>query len=88
VESDEDAAAGDAAEPEAPPVPRVAPETIASARSNIAPIRSGEAPGKLPDTRDDDVHPDDPDLEDSGVDGAELLARELGATVVEEIPHD
>ena len=34
------------------------------------------------------VSPDDPDLDDSGVDGAELLARELGATVVEEIPHD
>jgi len=70
------------------PVQRAAPETIASARENIAPTRSGDTAAKLPDTRDDDVHPDDPDVEDGGVDGAELLARELGATVVEEIPHD
>jgi DNA polymerase-3 subunit gamma/tau len=74
--------------PEPVPVQRAAPETIASARSNIAPTRTGEAAAKVPDTRDEDVHPDDPTLEDEGVDGAELLARELGATVVEEIPHD
>ena len=67
---------------------RVARETIASARDNIAPTRSGDAPAKAPDTRDADAHPDDPDVEDGGIDGAELLARELGATVVEEIPHD
>ncbi|MFL6173085.1 MAG: DNA polymerase III subunit gamma and tau, partial [Marmoricola sp.] len=34
-------------EPDPVPVQRVAPETIASARSNIAPTRSGEAPGKV-----------------------------------------
>ncbi|MFL6022467.1 MAG: hypothetical protein ACJ72O_03940, partial [Marmoricola sp.] len=81
----------DVDEPEAAepvPVQRVAPETIASARSNIAPTRSGDAPAKAPDTRDQEAHPDDQDLDDSGLDGAELLARELGATVVEEIPHD
>ncbi|RNL81322.1 DNA polymerase III subunit gamma and tau [Nocardioides marmorisolisilvae] len=92
VDTEETEDAADAvAEPPAPepvPVQRAAPETIASARSNIAPTRSGEAPTKVADTRDDDVHPDDPDVDDSGVDGAELLARELGATVVEEIPHD
>ncbi|MFL6062538.1 MAG: DNA polymerase III subunit gamma and tau [Marmoricola sp.] len=68
--------------------PKPAPETIASARSNIAPTRSGEPGNRAPDTRDQDVHPDDPDLEDSGIDGAELLARELGATVIDEITHD
>jgi DNA polymerase-3 subunit gamma/tau len=67
---------------------RPAPEAIASARSNIAPTRSGDAPAKAPDTRDADAHPDDPDVEDNDVDSTELLARELGATVVEEIPHD
>jgi len=75
------------AESEPVPAQRVAPEKIASAREKIAPT-SNEAPGKVADTRDEDVSPDDPDVEDGGVDGAELLARELGATVVEEIPHD
>ncbi len=36
---------------------------------------------------DADVHRDDPPADD-GVDGAELLARELGATVIEETTHD
>jgi DNA polymerase-3 subunit gamma/tau len=75
-------------EPEPVPTQRVAPETIASARSKIAPTHSGDKPAKTEDTRDQDASPDDPDVEDGGVDGAELLARELGATVVEEIPHD
>ncbi len=82
--------ADDAAEPTPPPFPAKpapAPETIASARSNIAPTRTGEHPGRLPDTRDADVHPDDPDLEESGIDGAELLMSELGATVIDEIPN-
>ena len=71
----------------APAKPAPAAETIASARSNIAPTRTGEQPGRLPDTRDADVHPDDPDLEESGIDGAELLMSELGATVIDEIPN-
>lgn len=68
--------------------PKPAPETIASARSNIAPTRTGDQPGRAPDTRDAEAHPDDPDLEESGIDGAELLMSELGATVIDEIPHD
>lgn len=36
---------------------------------------------------DADVHPDDLDAETNGISGAELLARELGAQVIEEIPH-
>ncbi|MCW2855881.1 MAG: polymerase subunit gamma and tau [Marmoricola sp.] len=70
------------------PAARPASEAIASARSNIAPTRSGDEPGKAPDTRDGEAHPDDPDLEDDGVDGAELLRRELGATVIDEISHE
>ena len=81
---------GDPEPPQASAAPRNAPdpETIASARSNIAPTRSGEQPTKHPDTRDADVHPDDPDLEDAGLDHTELLERGLGATVIDEIPHD
>jgi DNA polymerase-3 subunit gamma/tau len=36
---------------------------------------------------DAEAHPDDEDVEHDGVDGAELLARELGAKVIEEIRH-
>ena len=37
---------------------------------------------------DADAHRDDPAADDHGLDSAELLERELGATVIEEIPHD
>jgi DNA polymerase-3 subunit gamma/tau len=40
------------------------------------------------DERDADAHPDDPEADDNGIDGAELLQRELGATVIDEIPHE
>jgi DNA polymerase-3 subunit gamma/tau len=80
-EPDASAATGPASTPPAA-------ETIASARNNITPTRSGEAAVRAPDTRDADVDRDDPDIEESGVDGAELLARELGATVIDEIAHD
>jgi DNA polymerase-3 subunit gamma/tau len=76
------------ATPPAPPAKSAAPESIASARNNIAPTRSGEKPARPADDRDADVSPDDPDAEDNGIDGAELLQRELGATVIDEIPHD
>ena len=76
---------------EAAPAPTRAPaqpESIASVRSNIAPTRTGDAPAKRPDERDADADPDDPDADDNGIDGAELLQRELGATVIDEIPHE
>jgi DNA polymerase-3 subunit gamma/tau len=68
--------------------PAAAPETIASVRSSIAPTRTGDRPAKPADDRDADVDPDDPDADDSGIDGAALLQRELGATVIDEIPHE
>ncbi|MBW8752415.1 MAG: hypothetical protein JF565_13470 [Propionibacteriales bacterium] len=82
-----------AAEPvppvEAPPSrPAAQPDAIASVRSSIAPTRTGERPAKAADERDADADPDDPDADDSGIDGAELLQRELGATVIDEIPHE
>ncbi|HEX2893839.1 MAG TPA: DNA polymerase III subunit gamma/tau, partial [Marmoricola sp.] len=75
-------------EPPAASRPPVQPESIASARSGIAPTRAGGAPVRRPDERDADVDPDDPDADDSGLDGAELLRRELGATVIDEIAHE
>jgi DNA polymerase-3 subunit gamma/tau len=41
-----------------------------------------------PATADAEAHRDDPDVEDSGLAGAELLQRHLGAQIIEEIPHD
>ncbi|MEP6816610.1 MAG: DNA polymerase III subunit gamma and tau [Marmoricola sp.] len=70
--------------------PRQAPdaETIAKARENIQPTRTGPAPAEPKDDPDAAADRDDPDAEDDGLRGAELLRRELGATVIEEIPHE
>jgi DNA polymerase-3 subunit gamma/tau len=75
-------------EPPAPPRPVAQPESIASARSNIAPTRSGDQPAARTDDRDTHADRDDPDADDNGIDGAALLQRELGATVIDEIPHE
>jgi DNA polymerase-3 subunit gamma/tau len=74
--------------PEEKPAPARA-ETVAAARSNIAPTRRSDEPVQPsgPDL-DADAHRDDATAEDNGLDSTELLARELGATVIEEIPHD
>jgi DNA polymerase-3 subunit gamma/tau len=58
----------------------------AEARNAIEPTRNGPRTGDVAQS-DADAHPDDPTVED-GVDHDELLARELGAKVIEEIPHD
>jgi DNA polymerase III subunit gamma/tau len=80
--------------PEPPEEPRAEesrPESSAAAREAIRGTRPAGT------TRDDDerpraeadaaAHPDDPDAEASGLQGAELLQRELGAQVIEEIRH-
>ena len=36
---------------------------------------------------DADAHPDDLDADNQGIDSAELLRRELGARVIDEIPN-
>jgi DNA polymerase-3 subunit gamma/tau len=65
--------------------------TIDQARGNIQPTRAG---GPVPVSSDPKDNPDsaadrdDPDADDGGLRGAELLQRELGATVIEEIPHE
>ena len=82
---------------DAPPEPAAAPsaaqarsESIAAARSKIAPTRNGDDPPPAPGGPDPDAdaHRDDPAADDNGLDSTELLQRELGATVIEEIPHD
>ena len=66
------------------------PESIAKARSNITTTRNGDDPTPPPTGPDPDAdaHRDDPASDDNGLDSTELLQRELGATVIEEIPHD
>ena len=63
-------------------------ETIAAARSQST-TRPGDqnARSKSQDL-DADAHRDDPSADDNGLDSTQLLERELGATVIEEIPHD
>ena len=65
------------------------PAAVAAAREAIQQTR---VPGKAPagDPRaaaDADAHPDDDDVDSSGLAGAELLQRDLGAEVIEEIKH-
>jgi DNA polymerase III subunit gamma/tau len=86
-ESSQPSASEQAPAPEPLARPSAQPEAIATARSNIAPTRTGERPERPADDRDADVDRDDPDADDSGIEGAELLQRELGATVIDEIPH-
>lgn len=78
----------EAAPPESPQSRGADPSAIAAARGAITPTRTAGAP--TTDSRaeaDADAHPDDPDVETSGLAGAELLERELGARVIEEIRH-
>jgi DNA polymerase-3 subunit gamma/tau len=87
------------AEPEAAPAaPPAAPEpqrrpvdpaAVATARGAIQETRpkgEGRSP-QGPVVSDDDASPDDPDADDD-LAGTELLQRELGAHVIEEIKHD
>jgi DNA polymerase III subunit gamma/tau len=81
--------------PEAPPAPTqppraaVDPDAIATARGAIQATRAPGSPQRNePTVSDEDVSPDDPDADDGRLAGAELLQRELGARVIEEIPHE
>ncbi len=72
-------------EPEpAPPAP--SPQAVA-AKEAIRQTRP--EPDEVEATNPDaDAHPDDADVEDSGLAGAELIQRELGGTIINEIKHD
>lgn len=76
-------------EPEAPPRRPVDPESIASARGAIQDTRpAGGSRQGPPAISDADADRDDPDADDHSLGGAQLLQRELGASIIEEIPHD
>jgi DNA polymerase-3 subunit gamma/tau len=68
----------------------VDPQAVANARGAIQATRP-QGQGRREDTsmvqRDADVDPDDPDADDD-LGGAQLLQRELGASVIEEIRHE
>ena len=79
------------AAPQTPPAPAKAPtdpNAIAAARGAIQQTRTGGPESTGPDNRalaDADAHPDDLDADNQGLAGTELLQRELGAQVIEEI---
>jgi DNA polymerase-3 subunit gamma/tau len=75
--------------PEPPRRPAPDPSAVASAREAIMETRQAGAPAKAePSVSDADASPDDPDADDNALGGAELLQRELGASVIEETIHD
>ena len=78
--------------PEQGPPPaeaEVDPAALASARGAIQDTRpAGDRRRQQAAVSDEDVDRDDPDADDHSLGGAQLLERELGATVIEEIPHD
>jgi DNA polymerase-3 subunit gamma/tau len=65
-------------------------EVTAAARDAIRPTRRGESDHVAESARQSDaaVNRDDPSADGDPVSSDELLARELGAEVIEEIPHD
>ena len=70
------------------PVPFQAPAPPhASASSAEAPAPESPPPSAVL-IEDDIPEEDDPDLDDTAVSGHDLIVRELGATVIEEITHD
>ncbi len=68
---------------------QVDPDVIANARGAIQTTRApGAGAQARPAVSDEDVDRDDPDADDGNLAGAELLQRELGAKVIEEIQHE
>ena len=64
-------------------------EAVTSAREAIQESRQASPPATVvPAVSDAEADPDDPDADDQGLAGAELLQRELGASVIEEITHE
>ncbi len=76
------------AAPAAPAQPASAPGAAAAPAPGPAPRPSAPEPTAPVSPEDDVPEDDDPDLDESALSGQELLVRELGATVVEEIAND
>ncbi len=73
--------------PEPEPAPPAPSPQAAAAKEAIRQTRP--EPDEVEATNPDaDAHPDDADVEDSGLAGAELIQRELGGTIINEIKHD
>jgi DNA polymerase III subunit gamma/tau len=72
------------AEPPAEPASSAAREAVRETRSADA---GSEPAGPDLAAADADAHPDDLDADSDEAGGAELLQRELGAEMIEEIPH-
>lgn len=72
--------------PESAPPPRAAPPERSGASGPSAPSAPVAAPPPL-EPEEDMPAEDDPDLDESALSGHDLIVRELGATVIEEIPH-
>ena len=94
-----DWAASGESSPQRPPSPEMVAEerakgaprrAVAQAREGITATRRGalQESSAPPDDPDAEADRDDADADESGLQGAELLQRELGATVIEEIPHE
>ena len=94
-----DWAASGESSPQRPPSPEMVAEerakgaprrAVAQAREGITATRRGALQESSAPTDDPDAEADrdDADADESGLQGAELLQRELGATVIEEIPHE
>ena len=76
--------------PPAEPAAKAGPESVAAARGAIKQTREAGVDRSVSSdlaAADADAHPDDLDAETQGLDGAELLRRELGAQVIDEIRH-
>ncbi|MFF1285112.1 DNA polymerase III subunit gamma and tau, partial [Streptomyces sp. NPDC058299] len=76
-----------------PTAPQSAPQAPAAPHSASAAPAPAPRPTAAPGPRsvapeDDTAEDDDPDLDESALSGHELIVRELGATVVEEIANE
>ncbi|WP_344433180.1 DNA polymerase III subunit gamma and tau [Streptomyces luteosporeus] len=80
------------AAPAAPAPPPAAPAPVrpqaAPAAPPAQPYREAEAAPPPVPIEEDVPAEDDPDLDDTALTGHDLIVRELGATVIEEIPHE
>ncbi|MGD9482838.1 DNA polymerase III subunit gamma and tau [Streptomyces sp. TRM70308] len=76
-----------AAEPARPAPPSSPPPAAPAPREQAAPEPPAPAPPPPVSVEDDVPEDDDPDLDESALSGHDLIVRELGATVVEEIEH-
>ncbi|MFC8064189.1 DNA polymerase III subunit gamma and tau [Streptomyces sp. NPDC057293] len=75
--------------PAAPPPAAPAPDSGRSSASSATSAPRPPAPEPRQVSPEDDIpEEDDPDLDESALSGRDLLVRELGATVVEEIAHE